>query len=280
MPKVDVLIPTCNRPGGLAVTLACLIGQRFDDFRVLVSDQSDGPASYDDACAQATLRVLAAMGRSVRMWRNLPPRGLAQQRQALLDAATAPYVLYLDDDVILEPQALERLVTAMDHAACGFVGSAVIGLSYRDDVRPEQQDVTFWPDNVVLPEDVRPGTRAWNRHVLHSAANLWHVQSAHHNEDTAADTWRAYKIAWVGGCVLYDRKKLVDAGGFTFWKDAPAAHCGEDVYAQLRVMRRYGGCGIMPSGAFHQELPTTVTDRRVDLPIWFDTAQAQTCSTQ
>jgi hypothetical protein len=31
-------------------------------------------------------------------------------------------------------------------------------------------------------------------------------------------------------------------------------------------MARHGGCGLIPSGAYHQELPTTVRDRRVDAP--------------
>lgn len=272
MHRVDVLIPTCNRPAGLGVTLGALIGQRLDDFRVLVADQSDGPASFEDPPAQAAIRVLEALGRPVSTWRNLPRRGLAHQRQVLLKAAQAPYVLFLDDDVILEPAALERLVDALERTRCGFVGSAVIGLSYRNDVRPQQHGVEFWPDNVVLPEDVQPGTAAWERHALHNAANLWHVQPPLKGDGSG---WRAYKLAWAGGCVLYDRKKLLDVGGFGFWTDVPATHCGEDVYAQLRVMRRFGGCGVMPSGAFHQELPTTVPDRQVDLPVWTGLAAPQ-----
>lgn len=39
-----------------------------------------------------------------------------------------------------------------------------------------------------------------------------------------------------------------------------------DVLAQLRVMARFGGAGLIPSGPYHQELPTTVTDRRCDAP--------------
>ena len=66
--------------------------------------------------------------------------------------------------------------------------------------------------------------------------------------------------------MLFDRQKLLDVGGFSFWRDLPPEHAGEDVLAQLRVMARYGGCGVMPSGVYHQELPTTVTDRRVDAP--------------
>lgn len=34
--------------------------------------------------------------------------------------------------------------------------------------------------------------------------------------------------------------------------------------AQQRVMARRGGAGILPSGAYHLDAPTTVTDRRVD----------------
>ncbi len=73
-------------------------------------------------------------------------------------------------------------------------------------------------------------------------------------------------MAWVGACVLYDVAKLREVGGYDFWRELPPEHSGEDVLAQLRLMSRYGGCGIIPSGAYHQELPTTVVDRRVDAP--------------
>lgn len=265
MPAVDVLIPTRNRPAALAVTLASLLGQHHGDFGVHVLDQSDGEPGYDSGEARAVIRLLQARGHPVRLARNLPRRGLAHQRQCLLEAASAARVLFLDDDIILEPEALTRMVAALDAAACGFVGSAVIGLSFVDDVRPHQQAIEYWPDNIVRPERIVPGSAEWARHRLHNAANLWHVQR---QAALPGDRWRLYKIAWVGGCVLYDRAKLLDCGGFSFWQQAPAEHCGEDVLAQLRVMARYGGCGILPSGAFHQELPTTVHQRDIDLPHW------------
>jgi hypothetical protein len=79
------------------------------------------------------------------------------------------------------------------------------------------------------------------------------------------DAWGA-TFAWIGGCVLYDSARLRAAGGFGFWRELPPEHCGEDVLAQLRVMARFGGCGLIPSGACHQELPTTVPWRRHDAP--------------
>lgn len=36
--------------------------------------------------------------------------------------------------------------------------------------------------------------------------------------------------------------------------------------AQLCVMEKYGGCGLLPSGAYHQELPTTIPDRSWNAP--------------
>jgi hypothetical protein len=75
-----------------------------------------------------------------------------------------------------------------------------------------------------------------------------------------------YRVAWIGGVVMYDTAALRTAGGFGFWREPPAMHCGEDVLAQLRVMARSGGCGMLPSGAYHLELPTTIGDRRVDTP--------------
>ena len=108
-----------------------------------------------------------------------------------------------------------------------------------------------------------PDSPAWNRHHLHSAANLFHVQS---QLNLTRGATRCYRVAWVGGCVMFDTAKLREAGGFDFWHELPRDHCGEDVLAQIRVMARYGGCGIIPSGAYHMELPTTITDRKFDAP--------------
>ncbi|GIZ50494.1 glycosyltransferase family 2 protein [Noviherbaspirillum aridicola] len=261
---VDVLIPTCNRAGALAVTLASLAAQTLAGIRIVVSDQSDqaGPAGFEAPEVQAVLRLLRAGGREVLCLRHLPRRGMAEQRAFLLSQARSPYCLFLDDDVLLEPDLVERMLRAIREQRCGFVGSALHGLSFIDDIRPHQQVIEFW-ESRVEPETVTPDSPAWARHHLHSAANLWHVQTRM-GIDRARS--RLYKVAWIGGCVLFDTAKLRDAGGFDFWRELPEAHCGEDVLAQLRVMERHGGCGLIPSGAYHMELPTTVTTREVDAP--------------
>ena len=259
---IDVLIPTCNRPCALAVTLTALHAQSFADFRVIVSDQSETQAACERPEVKALLRILRAGGREVQAWRHLPRRGLAEQRAFLLSKASAPYCLFLDDDVVLEPDVIERLHNAIRAQQCGFVGSALHGLSFVEDIRPHQQQIEFWTSGVE-PETVTPGSAAWERHHLHSAANLFHLQSA---LGVPAHDTRLYRVAWIGGCVLFDTGKLRAVGGFDFWPELPAEHCGEDVLAQLRVMERFGGCGMLPSGAYHLELPTTVPAREVDAP--------------
>lgn len=269
---VDVLVPTCGRPAALAVTLTALAASATAGapaLRIVVSDQSDSAVAAQPEVA-AVLRYLRARGIAVDLHRHLPRRGMAEQRAFLLAQVTAPFCLYLDDDVIVEPDLLARLQAAILEQGCGFVGSAVHGLSYLGQLRPAQEHIEFW-DSKVAPETVRPGMPAWARHHLHSAANLYHVQARHAQADAqtkahAAGATRLYRVAWIGGCVLFDSAKLRACGGFDFWQALPAAHCGEDVLAQLRVMERYGGCGILPSGAYHMELPTTVTTREVDAP--------------
>jgi GT2 family glycosyltransferase len=260
--KVDVLIPTYRRPSALGVTLAGLAAQTYRPFRVIVSDQTEHEDVRTYPPVQAVARVLDHHGTPIEFHKHLPRRGMAEHRQFLLDKATAPAVLFLDDDVLCEPDLLDRMVKVLRSERCGVVGSALIALSHRDDVRPDEQIVELW-DGPVTPERVGPGTPAYERWPLHNAANVLHVQQ--HLGARREDPLR-YKIAWVAGCVLFDAAALRGCGGFEFWRDLPRDHCGEDVLAQQRVIARLGGCGILPSGAYHQELPTTIVDRRVDAP--------------
>lgn len=258
---VQILIPTYKRLKALSVTLTSLYYQ-IEDFDVVISDQSDNDAIEKDNSVQTLVRLLGNKGREVELLRNLPRRGMAQQRQFLLENAEAKYGLFLDDDLVLEPYVVHNMHQTLRSEQCGFVGCAVIGLSYQNDVRPHQQQIEFWEDG-VKPETIIPKGKEWQRYPLHNAANIYHVEK---KLDASPDNPVPYKVAWIGGCVMYDMEKLRETGGFDFWKDLPDNHCGEDVLAQLRVMKKYGGCGIIPSGVYHQELETTVPDRTINAP--------------
>jgi GT2 family glycosyltransferase len=258
---VDVLVPTCDRPAELAVTLAGLAAQSHPSFRVIISDQSRNDPSWQDPAAAAMVRVLRAQDREVSVLQHLPRRGLAEHRQFLFEQSTADRCLFLDDDVWLAPGAVERLDEALDRLECGFVGMAPQGLSYLADRRDGETAVFEAWDGPVRPERIRPGTAAFDRWPLHNAANLTHLAE---ELGLKPGQWLAYRVAWLGGCAMYRRAALDDAGAFRFWTALPREHTGEDVLAQWEVMEKFGGAGILPSEAVHLESPTTVTERNVE----------------
>lgn len=260
-PAVDVLLPTSGRIAELAVVLAGLAAQDDPAFRVTISDQSDDHAMAEAPAVQAMIRVLEAQEREVRVLRHLPRLGIAEHRAFLLEQATAPYVLFLDDDVWPEPGLLATLHRAIEDLGCGVVGAAQQGLSYIGDERPhEEAPFAAWEEEVE-PERLRPDSPGTERWTLHNAANLTHIAA---RTDLPDAGWLPYRVAWTAGCVLYRRSALLATGGFDFWRDLGPNVGGEDVVAQWRVMERFGGAGVLPSGAVHLESPTTIPDRSVD----------------
>jgi glycosyltransferase involved in cell wall biosynthesis len=261
MASVDVLIPTCNRKTGLAVVLSSLLGQTFRNFDVIVADQTPARDCYLDSIEIQTLvRALEWHGHRVELHRRRYRRGMAEQRQFLLERSRAPYVHYLDDDVLLDPPVIERMLGVLRAEGCGFVGCAATGLDYLHDVRPHQQRIELW-EGPVRPEPFAPDTleQYWDRHQVNNAANPLHLERrlAPHGQPLR------YKVAWVGGAnVLYDRAKLLDVGGFSWWDRLPREHAGEEVVVQFLLIRKYGGCGILPSGTYHLGLPTNVPNRQ------------------
>ena len=256
MPAVDILLPTRNRLESLILTLSGVAAQSLTDLRLVVADQSDAPVG-EHQVIQTLRRIVVARGGSVA-WHTRPQvHGIAEQRDFLLRQSSAAAVLYLDDDVFMEPWVVAYLLVVLREQRCGFVGAFPTGLSHRDDVRPHQQIVEFW-DGPVRPEVIEPGMPAWERWQLHRAANAYH----------AARRWlhpgesRLYKVAWVASCILYDRRKLLDVGGFAFWPRLPRWHSGEEVLAQNLLLRRWGGCAILPSGTYYSQVPTTVLNDR------------------
>jgi hypothetical protein len=255
MHALDILIPTIDRLEPLVYTLAGVASQDLTDLRVVVADQSARPAS-EAPVVKTLARILEARGGEVEWHYRAPSSGIAEQRDFLLSRAGAPAVLFLDDDVFMEPWVSRRRLDVLREQRCGFVGAFPAGLSFRDDVRPDQQVIEYW-EGAVEPEAIGPSSFEWRRADLHRAANQWHVSRA-----LPAGSARIYKVAWVASCVLYDREKLLEVGGFGFWPRLPRYHSGEDVLVQNLLMRRWGGCAIMPSGTYHAEVPSTVLNER------------------
>lgn len=262
--EITIAIPTFNRDISLAVTLTSLLSQTYKHFDILISEQNV-PSLLDHPSIKTVICVLKVNNHQVEII-TTPQQGIAAHRQTILDSIKTKYVMFLDDDLVLEPFVVNQLRTVIQNQQCGFVGSAPIGLSYLDDIRPQEQKIEFWQEKVE-PETIKVDSKEWQRYTLHNAANLYHVAQ---KLNLKYPQTKLYKLAWIGGCVLFDTKKLTTVGGFNFWSQIPPQAVGEDVVAQLKVLKQFGGCGVIPSGVYHQELPTTLPNRTYDAPRLLD----------
>ena len=251
MATVSVLIPTYERAESLVMTLSGVAAQTVTDLQVVVSSQGRHKAE-DSPVARALGRVIEARGGAAE-WHHREPRGIAEQRHFLLARAKADPVLFLDDDVFMEPPVIERLLSVLEAEKCGFVGAFPAGLTFAEDVRPDQQTIELW-EGPVQPEVVEPEGPGWERWQLHRAANLYHVAQ---KLALPPGKFLRYKVAWVASCALYSREKLLEVGGFSFWKKLPRYHKAEDIVVQNLLMRRFGGCCVVPSGTYYSQVETT-----------------------
>jgi GT2 family glycosyltransferase/O-antigen ligase len=104
-PRVAIVVPFFNSHATLPQTLASLDAQSFRDFEVvIVNDGSTDPA------ATALLQDLPPRFRVL----NQPNRGLPAARNAGVAAVRSELILPLDSDDLLEPEALAKLVAALD----------------------------------------------------------------------------------------------------------------------------------------------------------------------
>lgn len=251
MPVVDVLLPTYNRLPSFIMALSGIASQSARNLHLIIADQSQQSTEQSQE-VQCLLHVIEARGGSIEYHYRPQIHGIAEQRDFLLKCATAQNVLYLDDDVYMEYWVIEKLLQVLQSEQCGFVGAFPVGLSHRDDVRPQQQIVEYW-EGPVQPEAIDPTSPHWERWQLHRAANLYHV-----SQSLKPGEFRLYKVAWIASCIIYDRRKLLEVGGFSFWPRLPRYHSGEEVLIQNLLMRRWGGCALMPSGTYYSQVPSTV----------------------
>ena len=251
MATVSVLIPTYERTEALAMALSGVAAQTVPDLQVVVSSQGRHRAE-DSPVARAVGRVIETRGGLVE-WHHRKPHGIAEQRHFLLTRAEAEPVLFLDDDIFMEPWVVERLLSVLETERCGFVGAFPAGLTFLNDVRPDQHVFEPW-EGLVRPEVIEKDGPGWERWHLHRAANLYHVAQ---RLALPPGEFLRYKVAWISACVLYSREKLLAVGGFSFWNRLPRYHKAEDVLVQSLLMRRFGGCGVVPSGTYHAEIETT-----------------------
>jgi GT2 family glycosyltransferase len=140
--QIALVVPTKDRPEDLGKLLASLAAQTRRPEQLIVVDGSDPPIK--GVCD-------AARGLAVDYVRVFPP-SLAAQRNAGMRQLRAgiTHAGYLDDDIVLEPDAIEQMLRFWER-----VDPAVGGVGFNITNRPHIRGM--WLKRLFLIEDEVPG---------------------------------------------------------------------------------------------------------------------------
>jgi GT2 family glycosyltransferase len=109
-PRVSVIIPTKNRPEDLERTISTLLLQTHMADELIIVDQSR---------TRSTLKTDIL---PLKYLHDPEITGLSQARNEGMKQATGDIWLFLDDDVLLEPDFIEKLLAAYSEGVTGVSG--------------------------------------------------------------------------------------------------------------------------------------------------------------
>lgn len=124
MPKVSILLPALS-PDYVDLCIASCLAQSFQDFELLISDDSE-----DERVASVVSKWSDSR---IRYGKNPRRQEMGTNRDRLLRLATGKYVKFLHHDDYLHPRSLELLVATSEstQAAISFHGRYLVDVAGR-----------------------------------------------------------------------------------------------------------------------------------------------------
>ena len=156
MSRIAVCIPTRN-DGGYPVTLGyplvSLAMQTYSDLTIYVRDEGLRDA-YSNRHMRLIVNLVSQKGIAIEYHRAQNRHGAGYARRSLFETIRdEPYVLWLDDDMIIEPDAVESLLKVIEaKPRAGFVQGTK---SELDPLRTYHNDINVLNGRSPLGEPVR-----------------------------------------------------------------------------------------------------------------------------
>jgi glycosyltransferase involved in cell wall biosynthesis len=107
-PKVSVGMPVYNGERWLRATIDSILGQTYQDFELIISDN----ASTDKT--EEICRAYAAVDKRIRYYRNQTNIGIAKNYNILLSYARGEYFKWASGNDICKPEFVEKCVEILD----------------------------------------------------------------------------------------------------------------------------------------------------------------------
>ena len=138
---VTIVIAARNEAAGIADTIRYAVRTDYDGpVTVILADNG----STDDTCAVATATA-AELGIELQIVHESTP-GKAHALNRALESVTTPYVVTVDADTLLHPEALRRLVSRLESAPRDTVAvaGAVLARNSRDNLLTRMQEWDYY----------------------------------------------------------------------------------------------------------------------------------------
>lgn len=141
--RISILINTRDRHGELGLLLQSLRTQTYQEFDIFIRDESQTPV-FNNAFLPPMFNRLKLEGHGVFIEHSLPSFGVCHARNALIEKEKEwngknPLLLRLDDDCMIEPDYISKLVDVIN---LGYgVATGVIPLLAMPEVKRETRFV-------------------------------------------------------------------------------------------------------------------------------------------
>jgi glycosyltransferase involved in cell wall biosynthesis len=106
--KVSVILPTRNRAEYLRSSIDSIIGQTYSNWELIIVDG----ASTDNTSLVS--KEYVEMDHRIRYHKSFPRQGLPRDRNIGISLSNGDYIFFIEDDLTLEPNCLEILVSTFD----------------------------------------------------------------------------------------------------------------------------------------------------------------------
>ncbi len=148
MEKVTVAIPTIGREEMLPAVLNSIALQTYPVDELIILDESAKPISENYAIRQA-LDLFSLQGSRVVLLRERRKKGIGHARYQLAEESRNGLILQVDDDVVLRPECLLKLVAAL----CVYNGGSCSWAVPECLLVPSDLVLDGYLDRVVSPDD-------------------------------------------------------------------------------------------------------------------------------
>ena len=227
---VSVVIPTKERQDSLQQTLAKLVNQSSLPQEIIIVDGS-APEELDRLRTWIASECVGFDGQIAVL--AAEKMGAAPQRNQGFAQSTCASVLFMDDDILMEPDSLERLWLALESDSRLAGVSAMLVNEHYDPPGPISSRLFAWLNGGPLP--------SYAGRCLGPGLTTYPA-----NDDTLPEV---VTVDWlITGCVLY-RRQILPAPPFHGY--FTGASFGEDLALSLTVGRTHRLANARTARAFH-----------------------------